>query len=48
MDELEECYEQEYKLIPPNENIYVDLIPMNDLEKARIYTDHYPLLLLRK
>lgn len=29
-------------------NVYIDLVPMNDMQKALIYHDAYPLLAIRK
>ena len=47
--EIEEEYEEEYqKLAKREENTFVDLVPMNELEKAIIYHDKYPFLLIRK
>lgn len=47
--ELEDEYEEDYqKHAKKEENTFVDLVPMNELEKAIIYQDNYPFLSIRK
>ncbi|CAD8085687.1 unnamed protein product [Paramecium sonneborni] len=48
LDELEDEYEPEYKAIQVQENINIDLVPMNEVQKALIYEDKYPFLKIRK
>ncbi|CAD8053314.1 unnamed protein product [Paramecium primaurelia] len=48
LDDLEDEYEPEYKAIQVQENINIDLVPMNEVQKALIYEDKYPFLKIRK
>ncbi|CAD8183288.1 unnamed protein product [Paramecium octaurelia] len=48
MEELDEEYEQEYKAANVPEQICIDLIHMNSLQKAYQYRDKYPMLRVRK